>query len=105
MERFVLIGYDGARGAELRKRHREAHLRHLAPLDAAGRIVYAGPLLDVDVPVGSVVVFDAEDLEAAQRIAAQDPYAVEGVFERWEVWASRQVLPAAAEGPGAGERR
>jgi uncharacterized protein YciI len=94
---YVLIGRDGPRGSELRKLHREAHLRNLEPLAAAGRVAYAGPLLDAsDQPVGSVIVFEAPDLAAARRFAATDPYAVEGVFERWEVWGSRQVFPLRA---------
>lgn len=95
MNLFVLIGRDGAEGPERRRLHREAHLRNLEPLAAAGRVVYAGPLLDAqDAPCGSVVIFAAESLDAARRFAASDPYVVEGVFERWEVLGSRQVFPA-----------
>ena len=91
---FVLIGRDGSRGAELRRAHREAHLRNLEPLAKAGRVVYAGPLLDAaNEPCGSVVVFDAESLDAARRFAASDPYVTQGVFEHWEVLATRQVFP------------
>jgi len=92
---FVLIGRDGARGPELRARHRAAHLDNLRPLAEAGRIVYAGPLLDdAGSPCGSVVVFEAEDLASARRFAAGDPYVVEGVFERWEVLETRRVFPS-----------
>jgi uncharacterized protein YciI len=95
MELFVLIGRDGARGAALRKVHREAHLRNLAPLAHDGRVTFAGPLLGPSQePVGSVVVFEAPDLDAARRFAAGDPYVVEGVFESWEVLGTRQVFPA-----------
>jgi uncharacterized protein YciI len=91
---FVLIGRDGARGAELRPQHREAHLRNLRPLAEAGSVRYAGPLLDdAGTPCGSVVVFEAPDLAQARRFAASDPYVVEGVFERWEVLGTRQVFP------------
>lgn len=98
MGRYVLIGRDGARGAELRKQHRPAHLANLKPLDDAGRVVYAGPLLDdVGAPCGSVVVFEAESLEAARRFAASDPYVVHGIFEHSEVLASVQVFPEVAK--------
>ena len=94
MALFVLIGRDGARGPELRPRHRGAHLRNLRPLALAGRIVHAGPLLDdAGAPCGSVVLFDAADLASAHRFAANDPYVVEGVFGSWEVLATRQVFP------------
>lgn len=94
MPMFVLIGRDGPHGAALRPLHRDAHLRNLKPLADTGRVVYAGPLLDAsDAPCGSVVVFAAESLDAAQRFAAGDPYVVEGVFAHWEVLGTRQVFP------------
>jgi uncharacterized protein YciI len=90
---FVLIGRDGPRGAELRPRHRPEHLAHLQPLADAGRVVFAGPLLDDGgAPCGSVVVFDAADLESARRFAAGDPYVVEGVFGSWEVFETKRVF-------------
>ena len=94
MPLFAFIGHDGARGAELRKRHRPAHLANLEPLAAAGRVVHAGPLLDeAGQPRGSVIVFEAEDLGAARAFAANDPYVVEGIFERHEVYETRVVFP------------
>jgi uncharacterized protein YciI len=97
MRTFVWIGHDGPRGAELRPRHRPAHLAALEPLAAEGRVRFAGPLLGPgDTPLGSVIVLDAPDLESARAIAARDPYAVAGVFERWEVYETRVVFPRSA---------
>ena len=94
MPLFVLIGTDGPRGVELRKLHRDAHLRNLAALADADQVAYAGPLLDdAGSPTGSVIVFEAADLAAARTFAATDPYVVEGVFERWEVSGTKQVFP------------
>ena len=94
MRLFVMLGTDGPRGAELRPQHRPAHLANLEPLVRAGRVRYAGPLLDrVGQPCGSLVVFEAEDLEGAREFAENDPYAREGVFERVQVWETRQVRP------------
>ena len=96
MAHFVLIGRDGARGLELRKLHRDAHLANLKPLADTGRVVYAGPILDAaEQPCGSVIVFEAESLEAARRFAATDPYVVHGIFASHDVFASRQVFPVA----------
>ena len=92
MPLFAFIGHDGPRGAELRKLHRPAHLEE--PLDAAGRIRFAGPLLDESgAPVGSVIVFEADDLESARAIAARDPYVVQGIFERYQVHGTLAVFP------------
>ena len=94
MPLYVFIGHDGPRGAELRKQHRPAHLAGLEPLDAEGRIRHAGPLLDAGgQPVGSLILFEAESLDAARALAARDPYVVEGVFERHEVHETRVVFP------------
>lgn len=91
---YALIGRDGPRGAELRKVHREAHLAGLAPLDAEGRLHFAGPLRDEQGdPCGSVVVFEAPDWAAARAVAEGDPYVVEGVFASHEVFETTVVFP------------
>ena len=95
MPHFAFIGRDGPRGAELRKQHREAHLKGIEALDREGRIRHAGPLLDdAGSPMGSVVVFEAADLAAARALAAADPYVVEGIFGSWEVHETKIVFPA-----------
>ncbi len=91
---FILIGHDGPRGLELRQQHRPAHLAGLEPLDRAGRIRHAGPILGDDgAPQGSVVVFEAESLAEARTIAARDPYVTEGIFARYEVRETSPVFP------------
>jgi hypothetical protein len=94
MPLYVLIGRDGPDGIALRKRHRDAHLANLQPLVDAGRVRFAGPIRTADGnPCGSVVVFEATDLAAAQALAEADPYAVEGVFASIEVRETLQVFP------------
>jgi len=95
MPLFVLIGRDGEKGPEHRLRHRPAHLAGLEPLDRAGRIRHAGPLLDAaGTPHGSVVVFEAASLDDARALAARDPYVVEGVFGSYEIHETRAVFTA-----------
>ena len=91
---YVWIGRDSEQGAELRKQHRPAHLDNLAPLSKAGRVRFAGPLKQPDgSPCGSVIVFEAESLDAARAIAHADPYSTSGVFGEVEVFESLQVFP------------
>jgi nitroreductase/uncharacterized protein YciI len=93
---FAIIGRDGPDGALLRKQHREAHLAGLAPLVAAGRVRFAGPLLGADAtPAGSLIVIEASDLAAAREIAERDAYVTRGVFAAFEVSETRQVFPEA----------
>ncbi len=94
MALFVYQGNDGSRGLELRKTVRTRHLGYLQGLADAGRIRFAGPLYAADgQPCGSLVVFEADDLDAAQEVAEGDPYLVEGVFDAVEVRATEAVLP------------
>jgi uncharacterized protein YciI len=91
---FVLIGWDAPDTAALRQQHRPVHLEGLEALAAENRLRQAGPLLDPEgQPCGSLVVFEAESLQAARQYAAADPYIVHGVFERYEVHETRVVLP------------
>lgn len=90
---FVIIGHDAPDAREKRPHVRPAHLAHLAPFDAAGRIRLAGPLLD---KTGSLIVLEAESLAEVWAIVARDPYVTEGVFNRVEVKPFQQVLPAPA---------
>jgi uncharacterized protein YciI len=94
MPLFCMIGRDGPQGLELRKLHREAHLANVAPLKNAGQMAYAGPLIDEEnLPCGSILIFEADDLDSARRFAASDPYVVEGIFESFELFETAQVLP------------
>lgn len=98
MPLYAILGRDGPAGAELRKRHRAAHLARLAPLVEAGRVRFAGPLIGADAsPCGSLIVIEAADLAAARAHAESDPYVTEGVFASFEVTETRQVLPEAPE--------
>jgi len=91
---FAFIGHDAARGGELRAEVRPAHLAALEQLAERGRIVHAGPMLDEEgCAVGSVILFEADDLEAAREIAARDPYVTKGIFARYEVYETRVVFP------------
>jgi uncharacterized protein YciI len=95
MPLFAMIGRDGPRGPELRKLHREAHLAKLEPLSRQGRVAYAGPLLGEDGQAcGSLILFEASDLEAARAIAAADPYVTEGIFASYQVAETRKVFPS-----------
>jgi len=87
---FVIIGHDGPNGARLRPALRPAHLEKLRPLAMAGKVAVAGPFTDGS---GSLIVADFDDEDAARAFARNDPYTLEGVFERVEVKPFRKVFP------------
>ena len=48
---------------------------------------------DDGAPMGSLIVFEVDDITAAREIASGDPYVTEGIFERWELHETRVVFP------------
>lgn len=88
--KFAIIGYDGPEGQAKRTVHRAAHLANLEPLDAAGRVILAGPFTD---KTGSLLVLEFGTREEAERFAENDPYTLHGVFERVEIHPFSQVFP------------
>jgi hypothetical protein len=91
---FVIIGHDAPDAKEKRPRLRPQHLAHLGELARAGRIPLAGPFTD---GTGSLIVVEADSLEAVWRLVAADPYVTGGVFNRVDVKPFRQVLPDVAK--------
>jgi uncharacterized protein len=83
MPYFAMYCLDGEKGAELRPQVRENHLAHLR---SSGMVRLAGPMLDeAGKPVGSLLVVEAEGIDAARSFAATDPYAKAGVFASVEI--------------------
>lgn len=81
---FVFIGKDKPDALELRLAVRPTHLEHLNAL--GDKLVLAGALWDDnDKPEGSVMVLEAESLEAAKASFGADPFVTEGVFASYEV--------------------
>ncbi|WP_062017148.1 YciI family protein [Aureimonas sp. AU4] len=76
---FALLCEDRTDAGSLRAETRAEHLAHLKALGT--RLRFAGPFLDEgEKPVGSLLVVEAESREAAEALAAQDPYARAGLF-------------------------
>jgi uncharacterized protein YciI len=88
---FAIIGTDGPRGAALRPSLRQAHLDRLMALERDGRLVLAGPFGDGS---GSLMVIEAESLDAARAFAEGDPYVTGGVFQAIDVRPFVKVRPA-----------
>lgn len=81
---FALICTDKSNSVDLRMKVRPDHLAYLNGLGTA--LKAAGPFTDdAGSPVGSLVIIEAADRAAAQALAAQDPYAVAGLFQSVEI--------------------
>ena len=75
---FVFYGYDKKDHLPVRMENRPAHVSWLK----SSPCLLAGPLLIDDGDMcGSMVVMEADDLESAEALFAQDPYAQADLFE------------------------
>jgi uncharacterized protein YciI len=82
---YALICTDKPGSLPLRKANRPEHVAYLEGL--GDRLVLAGPFTEEDGETsnGSLVVIEAASLDAARRIAGNDPYAKAGLFASVEI--------------------
>lgn len=86
---FALTCLDKPGALQIRLDNRPAHLEFL---NASGKVVFAGPFIEADQPVGSLVVIEAADRAAAEAFAAADPYAQAGLFDSVTIREWRKVI-------------
>ena len=67
---------------------------HLAYIKASGdKIAMAGPMLnDMGGMIGSLIILDVEDMDAARAWADGDPYAKAGLFQSVELIPWKKVV-------------
>jgi uncharacterized protein YciI len=82
---YALICTDKPDGLATRLEKRPEHMAYLKSL--GDKLAFAGPFLKEDgkTMCGSLVVVEAPSMEAVQAIAAGDPFAKAGLFERVEI--------------------
>lgn len=84
MPLYSMIAKDKDPSSGHRQQVRPVHLVHLENL--GDKLIIAGPLQNDDgAPIGSLVVIEADSLEAAKALYARDPFVTEGVFGSYEV--------------------
>ncbi|WP_170368972.1 YciI family protein [Ruegeria arenilitoris] len=86
---IALIARDKDGALQTRLDNRAAHLAYI---EETGVVAQAGPLLNGDAMIGSLVILDVEDLAAAQAWADNDPYAKAGLFKSVELIPWKRVI-------------
>jgi uncharacterized protein len=87
---FALIARDKSGSIDTRLANRAAHLDYI---NQSGVVRQAGPLLDKDGGmIGSLLILEVEDQEAAMRWAAGDPYSKAGLFQDVEILPWKKVI-------------
>ena len=97
---YAIIGQDRVDSLALRLQERPAHLERIKALQAAGRLLLAGPnpAIDSEDPgpagfTGSIIIAEFSSLLQAQQWADEDPYRKAGVYESVVVKPFKKVLP------------
>jgi uncharacterized protein len=93
MAHFVIRALDKPDSVSLRMATRAAHLDHARSIGTA--LFAAGPLLDAagENPIGSLIIVDMASHEDVAHFAANDPYAVAGLFASVDITPWRRALP------------
>ena len=86
----ALIARDKPGAIDTRLANRAAHLDYVTQ---TGIVRQAGPLLDNDEQmIGSLLILEVDDMEAAMRWAAGDPYSKAGLFQDVELIRWKKVI-------------
>lgn len=87
---IALIARDKPGALQTRLDNRDAHVAYLKE---AGVVSQAGPLLDAaGEMIGSLVILDVPDMNAARDWADHDPYAQAGLFASVEMIPWKKVI-------------
>lgn len=79
MAHFIVEYADLPESGPAREAHRGAHIAYRIGLGE--KMLMAGPLLDdAGQSVGSLVLVEADDRQAAEETALRDPFMAHGVF-------------------------
>ncbi|HEY2444211.1 MAG TPA: YciI family protein [Rhizomicrobium sp.] len=80
---FVITAMDQENALALRMATRAAHFDYARE---TGAVKLGGPFLDAKGDmIGSLIIVEAPDLDAARNWQANDPYAKAGLFARVEI--------------------
>jgi len=90
---FHIFAKDKPGAIDLRLETREPHLEYVSATGEAVKI--AGPILDDDGQlIGSVLIVDFPDQNAAEQWVALDPYTRAGLFESVEIHPWKWIIGA-----------
>ncbi len=88
--KYAIICYDKPNHLDLRLKTRDAHVAYLK---ASEILSQAGPFLNEnDEMYGSLLIVDVDNVAKAQEFAANDPYAIAGLFEKVDIRAWNKVI-------------
>ena len=90
---FMIYCLDKADHLEVRMANRPTHVEHLVAHEK--HLITAGPLLEDDKMIGSLLVVDFATREEVDAFLAKDPYTKANLFQSVTVKPYKNVFPRA----------
>lgn len=97
---YSIYASDSPNSLKKRLAVRPKHLIRLKDLQNEGRLLVAGPLpaIDSEEPggngfTGSLIIAEFNCLEDAKKWAHNDPFFIEGIYNKIEVKPFKKILP------------
>ena len=88
---FMAYCLDKPGALEIRLANRPKHVDYLTA--NTEKLLFAGPLLDGEAMIGSLLVLDVADRAEMDTFLAGDPYAKAGLFQSVTVHGTRKSFP------------
>jgi len=85
---FLLVAYDRTDPAapERRMKSRPEHLEKIAVVKRAGQFLCGGAILNNEGSmIGSMILYEAENREALDKLLENEPYISNNVWEKIEI--------------------
>ena len=88
---FMAYCLDKSGALEIRMANRPKHVEYLTSYN--DKLLFAGPLLDGEAMIGSLLVLELADRAEMDKFLANDPYAKAGLFQSVSVHGVRKAFP------------
>jgi len=88
---FMAYCLDKSGALEIRMANRPKHVEYLTSYN--DKLLFAGPLLDGEAMIGSLLVLELADRAEMDKFLANDPYAKAGLFQSVFVHGVRKAFP------------
>jgi uncharacterized protein YciI len=88
---FMAYCLDKTGALEIRMANRPKHVEYLTSYN--DKLIFAGPLLDGEAMIGSLLVLEVADRAEMDTFLTNDPYAKAGLFQSVKVHGVRKAFP------------
>ena len=88
---FMAYCLDKPGALEIRMANRPKHVEYLTSYN--DKLIFAGPLLDGETMIGSLLVLELADRAEMDKFLANDPYAKASLFQSVSVHGVKKAFP------------